>query len=253
MKLKLGFLTAFFVFSLSSSAMGQVFIPIPPTINMSNVIMNNQIMNQIRNNALGQRIVSQKVIQNAEKNGVSRTKKPAFTKNYTFPKELSFKPSGYSVVAKKLSENQNGKANSANPQELETFFTSLWTNYLQSFREEHESGMPVFDVSSALTFYIFNNYMVMNNLSSLEAEKTIAVYKQVSNVLLNNSDIKKMSNEDKEILAEMLVTLGNIPNLVYSKTQNQQEAAKAACENLEGLFGKNTNKLKITGNGIELK
>ncbi len=62
-----------------------------------------------------------------------------------------------------------------------------------------------------------------------------------------------MSNEDKEILAEMLVTLGNIPNLVYSKTQNQQEAAKAGRENLEGLFGKNTDKLKITENGIELK
>ncbi|CAN5499052.1 hypothetical protein BH18ACI1_BH18ACI1_10970 [soil metagenome] len=253
MKLKFGFLTALFVFSLSLSAIGQVFVPIPPTINMSNVIMNNQIVNQIRNNALGQRIISQGIIQNAEKNGTRGTKKPSFTKNYTFPKELSFKPSGYSVVAKKLSENQNGKGNSTNSQELENFFSSLWTNYLQSFREEHELGMPAADVGSALTFYIFNNYMTVNNLSSLEPEKTIAVYKQVSNVLLSNSDIKKMSNEDKEILAELFVTLGNIPNLIYSKTQNHQEAAKAARENLERMGGKNTDKLKITQNGIELK
>ena len=253
MKLKFGFLTAFFIFLLSLSAIGQVFVPIPPTINMSNVIMNNQIVNQIRNNALGQQIISQGIIENAKKNGIRGTKKPSFTKNYTFPKELSFKPSGYSIVAKKLSENQNGKRNSADSRELETFFSSLWTNYLQSFREEHELGMPSADIASALTFYVFNNYMILNNLSSLESEKTIAVYKQVSNVLLGNSDVKKMSNEEKEFLAEMFVTLGNIPNLIYSKTQNQQEAAKAARENLERIFGKNTDKLKITENGIELK
>jgi hypothetical protein len=41
--------------------------------------------------------------------------------------------------------------------------------------------------------------------------------------------------------------------LILSKTQNQQEAAKAARENLERIFGKNTDKLKITQNGIEIK
>lgn len=246
-KIVLSLFTTLFLFSASSFA--QVYLPPPlPVPNMSNVIWNNYMMNQLGIQAVGQQITGNQIAASMAKNKQGKTvKKPADSK--MFSDKLAFKASGYSLLAEMLAAQKNSKLNL---QELNNFFDGLWRIYTDTFREENQRlGMPLEDVATAFTFYVLNNYMIANGLSSLEAEKTLAVYKQVAPVLLNNPEILKLSGKEKEMLAEVFVSIGGIPTVILRNGTDNGKAKEAARQNLERIFGQKTNQVKITDNGIE--
>jgi hypothetical protein len=237
--------TTLFLFSASSFA--QVFLPPPPPVpNMSNVIWNNYIMNQMGIQAVGQQILGNEMLKNQKKNS-----KPVASPNNSqvFSAKLAFKASGYSLLAEKLLAQNNSNVKK---QDLDNFFNGLWKIYTASFREENQRlGIPLEDIATTFTFYILNNYMISNDLTSLKAENTLAVYKQVAPIFLNNPKILNLPQKDKELLAEVFVSIGGIPSVILQTSSDKVKAKETAQKNLERIFGQKAAQLKITDNGIE--
>lgn len=233
--------TTLFLFSTSSFA--QVFLPPPPPVpNMSNVIWNNYMINQMGIQAVGQSIGNSQMTAAKAKNKKSATLQ-------VFSNKLAFKASGYSLLAEKLLQTNN---QNYDKKQLNDFFDGMWRNYLTTFKEENQRlGIPLEDVATAFTYYVVNNYMIAKDLSSLEAEKSLAVYRQISTVFLNNPDVLKMSANDKELAAEIFVSIGGIPTVILQTTNDKSKAKEAAQQNLQRIFGTKTAQLKITENGIE--
>lgn len=230
------------LFLFSASVFAQVYLPPPPPVpNMSNVIWNNYMMNQMGIQAVGQSISNSQMTASK-----SKTRVPATPQ--VFSNKLAFKASGYSLLAEKLLQNNQNY----DKKQLNDFFDGMWRNYLTTFKEENQRlGIPLEDIATAFSYYLVNNYMISNDLSSLEAEKTLAVYKQVSPVFLNNPDILKLTEKDKELLAEVFVSIGGIPSVILQTSNDKTKAKEAARQNLEKIFGQKTAQLKITENGIE--
>ena len=230
------------LFSFSVSASAQVFLPPPPPVpNMSNVIWNNYMMNQMGIQAVGQSISNSQMT-------AAKAKNKKIVVPQSFSNKLAFKASGYSLLAEKLLQNNQNY----DKKQINDFFDGMWRNYLTTFKEENQRlGIPLEDVATAFTYYIINNYMISKDLTTLEAEKSLAVYQQISTVFLSNPDVLKMSAKDKELAAEIFVSIGGIPSVILQTTKDKTKAKESAQQNLERIFGQKTAQLKITENGIE--
>ncbi len=111
--------------------------------------------------------------------------------------------------------------------------------------------MPVDDVVSAMTYFIVSSYMTVNNLSSLESERSVAIYDQLSSVFTQNATFSKMSDADKQTAAEALQFLAAMPQIAFSVNRNDAEMRQIARQNLSRLFGDKTDSMQITEFGIE--
>lgn len=239
-RIVLSLFTTLFLFSASTFA--QVYLPPPPPVpNMSNVIWNNYMMNQMGIQAVGQSISNSQMTVAKSKNKLPATPQ-------IFSNKLAFKASGYSLLAEKLLQNNQNY----DKKQLNDFFDGMWRNYLTTFKEENQRlGIPLEDIATAFSYYVINNYMIANDLSSLEAEKSLAVYKQIAPVFLSNPDVLKMSAKDKELAAEIFVSIGGIPTVILQTMKDKIKAKEAAQQNLERIFGAKMAQLKITENGLE--
>lgn len=169
-----------------------------------------------------------------------------------YPKQLSFVRSPKSPLAEKFAQISGASNSSLNSEQINQLLQYLWTAYQTSFKEENERlKMPFDDVATALTYFISINYLLSRNLSSIEAEKSVAIYKQISETLLKNPEFSKISSEEKQLMAEVLVMLGGFPEVAFSQNRNFAQRDSMANENLARIFGTNAQNLKITDNGLE--
>ncbi|MEZ4701336.1 MAG: DUF6683 family protein [Rhodothermales bacterium] len=244
-----------------AAGVAQVYTPPPPpVVHMPSLIWHNFMMNQIRSNALASSMFLESMLADmrtlgesiASSSGAGKTldrvgSLPAAGAPGTFYPELAFEPSGYSLLAARMAEEDSTLDAGA----MEALFNGLWQGYYASFREEHERlGMPLDDLGAALSAYIVLSYLYAHDLDGLEAEKTIAVYAQAAAILLGNEELAGMQDDDKELLAESFVTMGSMPALIFDQTRDPEQRRKAAMDNLERLFGSGAGELRITEAGI---
>lgn len=237
-----------FLFSVSSHA--QVYLPPqPPPLDINKMIVDNYLINQIRINAVGQSMINDSMTRGKTKPGA----KTNVTTNSVYAPKLGFKVSGYSLIAEKITQNPSQKISAEDAKKLNDLFNKLWTDFQTSFKDENQRlGMPYNDLATTMAYYILNNYMILNDIPSLESEKTVAVYGQIAPVLLANAEIAKMTDKDKEMLGELFVSIGGMPSLIIQTTRDRQKAKQMAQQNLEKFFGQNAAKMKITEKGVEL-
>lgn len=238
------------LFMCAINANAQVFTnPIPPQINISNQIWRNFRMGQIGNQIAADMARSNAVRKTQKGKSASNPKVAAPVLNYS--KVLSFPRASSSPLAEKFSQLSNSNS-SLNSEQFNTLLARLWADYEKSFSEENTKlKMPYNDVATVMTYFISINYMSSRDLSSLEVEKSIAVYKQISDVLLKNPDFMKAGSVEKQMMAEVLVMLGGIPGLTFNQNRNFSQLKSMSDENLSRIFGAKASDLKITENGIE--
>ena len=230
-----------------SAVSGQVWTPLPPP----RVDMQNQIWRNFRMGQIGNQMAADMV--RSRKGGTARPAAPAKTAaNRTiYLKQFSFQRSSSSPLAAKMAASRGG-ASSAETARMQSLVDDLWSKYQISFADENKRlGMPFNDVASAITYYIVLSYIYAYDLPSVTSEHSVAVYKQVSDILSKDAEFAKLHPADKQMLAELLVTMGGMPALLYEQNRNSSEKLTAGRANLERIFGTAAAELSITANGVE--
>ncbi len=247
------------------SIQAQVYLPPPPpVVHMPALIWNNFMLNQIRTTAVGSSLFLESMIEDMQglTSGLADSERadaalnqgkgigqgPAtLDRSAGFPSALAFTPSGYSLLAKQLADADATQ----DAAQLDRLFSNMYRSYLTSFREEHERlGMPLHDLAATFTSYVIISYMYAHELPSLEAEKSLAVYWQSAERFLANPDLKHMTEQDKELLAETFVVLGNTPAQIFRETGDKSRLKQEGLENLKRIFGPEAAALQITDAGI---
>lgn len=238
-----------FIFTIPVGA--QVWTPpAPPQINMQNQIWRNFRMAQIGNQIAADMARSGRANKNRSGTGKTVTAPPAANYSAVYQKQFSFQRAAGSPLAQKMTELQKGGANdSAKMQQIVDY---MWGKYEVSFADENRRlKMPFNDVVTAMTYYIVGSYLYANDLQSSESEYSVAVYKQLSEILTKDAEFAKLQPADKQMLAELLVTLGGMPAAAYDQNRDRNEKMRIGLTNLERIFGAQAKNLQITANGIE--
>lgn len=229
-----------------SAVSGQVWTPLPPP----RVDMQNQIWRTFRIGQIGNQMAAD--MARSRKGGTARPSVPAKSAaNRTiYLKQFSFQRSSSSPLAAKMAAR--GGATPAETARMQSLVDDLWGKYQISFADENKRlGMPFNDVASAMTYYIVLSYIYAYDLPSVTSEHSVAVYKQVSEILSKDSEFAKLQPADKQMLAELLVTMGGMPALLYEQNRNNNEKLAAGRANLDRMFGTASAKVSITANGVE--
>lgn len=239
---------AFLCFGFVSQISAQVYLPPPPPVlDSSKLIWNTYVTGQMGNNIAAQMARQNAAVSKQQKK--SSAVKPA---PVSASKTTAFSRAAVFVLPKKLAQNSGANNSKTDADQVNTLLQNLWQRYETSFSAANrELKMPYNDVATAMSYYIILNYLQANNVVTVEAEKTAAVYRQISALLGQNPDFTKLRDEDKQLFAEVLVMMGGVPTLIFETKRNPAETRQAARENLERLFGDKTTTMKITENGVE--
>ena len=243
-----GFVFSGLVFSPPVAA--QVFTN--PTIQP--IITPNRIWSDFRIAQIGNQMAAEMARGKTSKNSAANKNKSAASKSAAssaiYQKQFAFERAGNSPLAQKMTEAQKGNADDlAKTQQMVDY---LWKNYEITFADENcRLGMPFNDVATAMTYYIVASYLYANDIPTLESEYSVAVYKQVSEILSKDAAFSKLQPADRRLFAELLVTMGGMPVVVADKSRNKNDQIKAGQVNLERIFGSQAKALRITTNGIE--
>lgn len=263
---RLGGACAAMLLAVALPVFAQVYLPPPPpVVHMPDLIWHQFTMNQMRSNALASSMFLDSMIKDmnglASKAGNSRDAGAAFDAGATLlqgaevpalppgaASALAFEPSGRSLLAEKIAAEDPTQ----DPAQLEQFFTRLYEDYLRAFSEEHERlGMPQHDVAAAFTSYVIFSYLDAHGLSAIEAETSLAVYRQSVGVLLGNEQLATLAPRDRELLAETFVVLGATPRLLFEETRDPAQRQQAGLANLTRIFGPDASTLRLTPAGIQ--
>lgn len=231
-------------FSTVSAISAQVWTPMPPPkIDMQNQIWRNFRMAQIGN---------QMAADMARSRGgrtAGGTKAPAAGPASVYQKQFAFVRAARSPLAEKMAQGASTVGDAAKMQQIIDY---TWEKYQTSFADENQRlGMPFNDVASAMTYYIVGGYLYANDVAGVPSEYSVVVYKQVASILGKDPEFLKLTAADKQMLAELLVTMGGVPVLAFEQKRDKNDQMAAGRANLDRLFGPNAGKLKITGNGVE--
>lgn len=241
--------SALFALSLTlfgvASAKAQVWTPMPaPRIDMQNQIWRNFRMAQIGIQMAADMARSRGGKPNAGAKGAT-ARPPAAV----YQKQFAFIRVAHSPLAEKMRQGASSSADAASMQKIIDY---TWSKYQISFADENRRlGMPFDDVATAMTYYIVGGYMYANDLSGVQSEHSVAVYKQVASILSREAEFGKLSAADKQMLAELLVTMGGVPVLAFEQKRDKNAQIAAGRANLERLFGPNYQRMRITENGVE--
>ena len=231
----------------------QVFTnPIPPQINVPNQIWRNFRMGQIGSQMAADMARSKQ----ANKNSTTTKKKAADVSKLTannsaiYQKQFAFVRTEESLLAQEIIKAQKGNSNDL--VKMRQLVNYMWSNYELSFADENRRlKMPFNDVVTALTYYIVLSYIYAKDLASLDSENSVAVYKQVADIMSKDADFARLQPVDKQLFAELLIMMGGMPGAAYEKNRNKTEQMKLGQANLERIFGAQAKNLQITSNGIE--
>lgn len=239
-------IAATFVLFAGLNISAQVWTPAPaPTINMTNQIWRNFRMGQIGNQMAADMARSR---ANSGKQATAPKAATAAKRSSAYKKEFLFQRAQTSPLVAKVAA-----AGSADAVTMQQLIAYAWRSYETSFADENRRlGMPFNDVASAMTFYIVGGYLYANDLPGLQSEYSVVVYEQVAGVLAKDAEFMKLNATDKQILSELLVTMGAMPALTFEQNRDKGEMKKIGKANLERIFGTNASKLKITANGVEM-
>lgn len=246
--MKKRFLTVLVSLIFSAPVFGQVFTN--PTI--APVITPNRIWSDMRIGQIGGQMAAD-MARNSKAKGKTAVKGKTTAAPKTsavFQKQFAFQRAIASPLAQKMAEMQKSNANdTAKVQQLVKY---MWGKYETTFADENRRlGMPFNDVASAMTYYIVSSYLYANNLQSLESENSVAVYKQVAEILGKDAEFTKLKPSEKQLYAELLITMGGMPIATFEQSRNRNDLTNLGQQNLERLFGDKANNLQITANGIE--
>lgn len=246
--MKKRFLTVLVSLIFSAPVFGQVFTN--PTI--APVITPNRIWSDMRIGQIGGQMAAD-MARNSKAKGKTAVKGKTASAPKTsavFQKQFAFQRSIASPLALKMSEMQ--KANANDTAKVQQLVKYMWGKYETTFADENRRlGMPFNDVASAMTYYIVSSYLYANNLQSLESENSVAVYKQVAEILSKDAEFTKLKPNEKQLYAELLITMGGMPIATFEQSRNRSDLTNLGQQNLERLFGDKANSLQITANGIE--
>lgn len=242
----------FFLIScaISSQISAQVWTPAPaPQIDMQNQIWRNFRMGQI-----GNQIAADMARANdANKNRTGNANKPAAgsstNNSAVFRKQFSFQRTENSLLVQKMMDAKKGSP--AESMKLQQLINYTWSKYETSFADENRRlGMPFNDVISAMTYYIVVSYLYANDIPSLKSENSVAVYKQLAEVMSKDAEFSKLQPADRQLVADLLITMGGMPVLYYERNKNKNELMNLGQANLERIFGTKAKSLQITDEGI---
>ncbi|HEX8474446.1 MAG TPA: DUF6683 family protein [Pyrinomonadaceae bacterium] len=164
----------------------------------------------------------------------------------------TFQPVAPSIVPQRLAAAAG--ASDAERREMETFFNQCLKNYEDNRRKQ---GMPVKDVSLAVSYLIGVSYNVFNGGNALTATQGDALRAQIRDALADDTDFHRLSNRDKQTMYETMAVIGEfvaINSDVAAQKNNKQLAEMAremAKDNLERLLGAPASQIRITNNGVE--
>lgn len=198
-----------------------------------------------------------KSIQTTIKDEIFTNKKPENSKpntpkpTQTTPKiDLKFTPSEQIILQKKISGTDNQSAG------IRQLIFFIWQGYVENSKE---NGFEYNDLARAISYSIFANYRVLNDKEEIPKENVRKLYDQIKEVFSDNAEIGKLTNEQKQEMAENIVFsagLSVVLAMAADKDGNQEmdkQAKDLAKKNLEDLLGISAFKLKITANGLEEK
>jgi flagellar biosynthesis regulator FlbT len=164
--------------------------------------------------------------------------------------DLKFIPSGQILIQNKIIGRDNKSA------EIRQVIYIIWQSYIENSKE---NGYEHNDLARAISYAIFANYRVLNDTEEVPKENVKKLYEQIKEVFSDNADIGKMTNMQKQELAENLVfSAGLSVALAMAAEENEdkemdKQAKDLAKKNLEELLGVSAFKLKITASGLEEK
>ncbi len=230
-----------------SAAAAQVWTPMPPP----KIDMQNQIWRNFRMAQIGNQIAADMARGSRAKAG-SRggTAKTGPSAGSVYEKQFAFPRAARSPLAARMAGAQG--TSQADVGRMQQVIDYTWSKYEISFADENRRlGMPFSDVASAMTYYIVGGYLYANDLPGVESEYSVAVYKQVASILSKDPQFTRLAAADKQMLAELLVTMGGLPVLAFERDRDKRSQMAAARENLQRLFGPNADKMRITANGVE--
>lgn len=144
-----------------------------------------------------------------------------------------------------------GKKSNITRSDAEQLVGKMWEQYRKSLAEEAGLGMPLNDLGSAMTYYIVINYLQANNLQTLPAESSFAVYAQIADALKKDKSIASLPSNEKQLASEVLIFMTAAPSLEFERDKDRDKLLRASNKNLEGLFHDSARNLRITQNGIE--
>lgn len=250
--MKKRFLTVLVSLIFSAPVFGQVFTN--PTI--APVITPNRIWSDMRVGQIGGQIAAD-MARNSKSKGKTTVKgktapAPKSSANYSavYQKQFAFQRAVNSPLAQKMAESQ--KANTSDTAKAQQLVKYMWGKYETTFADENRRlGMPLNDVASAMTYYIVSSYLYANDIQSLDSENSVAVYKQVAEILAKDAEFTKLKPGEKQLYAELLITMGGMPIATFEQSRNRRDLTSLGQQNLERLFGNKANNLQITANGIE--
>lgn len=258
--MKTFYLTLFATLFLAGHAFGQVFtsprlpvMNIDPWVSLRMGQMGNQMAADMARASLAKKKQRDAAHAKTPKPTATSTRStpPPVNSALVFRREFAFSRSARSAFAEALASGLRG-SDAEKRQQASQLVSFAQNAYRTSFKEEHERlKMPVDDVVSAMTYFIVSSYMTVNNLSSLESERSVAIYDQLSSVFTQNATFSKMSDADKQTAAEALQFLAAMPQIAFSVNRNDAEMRQIARQNLSRLFGDKTDSMQITEFGIE--
>lgn len=246
--MKKRFLTVLVSLIFSAPVFGQVFTN--PTI--APVITPNRIWSDMRVGQIGGQIAADMARNSKTKGKTSVKGKTAAAPKTSavFQKQFAFQRAVNSPLALKMVESQKGTANDT--AKMQQIVKYMWGKYETTFADENRRlGMPFNDVASAMTYYIVSSYLYANDLQTLDSENSVAVYKQVAEILGKDAEFAKLKPSDKQLYAELLITMGGMPIATFEQSRKRSDLTNLGQQNLERLFGNQANNLQITANGIE--
>ncbi len=191
-------------------------------------------------------------------------------------------PSSFIFKAPILPEEffKTSKGTLAEKKSGQEFLSSLWKRYESVALND---GFPSNDLAYVFNYYLVNNYIVyINHYDKNKTTRRIKsngqresnaeyqerqdlkinipieqkIYDQYRTFMTSDGGVKKMTNEQKQLFAELLVTLTNMAFKLYDEGyvpndgRKLQIASDAAKTNLENLFGVSVDKIKITEDGV---
>lgn len=137
---------------------------------------------------------------------------------------------------------------------FEKMFTDALVDYKAAVRAK---GAPLNDVARAMSFFIYNNYMVCNKGQGISQSQLESLRDYVREVFLHDGKFQQMSAREKQEMYESLAIWGSVPLAGYLEGQRlnnpqlQAESERNARTLLEGTLGTSLDRVRFTENGIE--
>jgi hypothetical protein len=162
-----------------------------------------------------------------------------------------FQPASQSLFLAQLA-NQPG--DDKQKEQAKQIFTTLWNSYKQ-FSEEQ--GYSYNDVARAMSYFVGVSFKVKHGPSAATPQQVRAMHGQFKEHLSHNADFQKMSDRQRQELAEMLVMMGGMAGLakdMADQTGNrdiERQAKELASQSVQGVLGVSLDSLKLTDSGLQ--